>query len=158
MGLSAARAGGIGIPPMKTRIIIPLANISTGTTQPRAIHDPLSHSLLSAVGDTTTRRASNVETGKDLSQAALRIVWEYGHATQHHDESEAITGEACPQYKIKPEYREHWFADMTPCGKHVVLGPFDPGKREQALQSEVTWLQDHDIPSPTVDGTTAPVH
>lgn len=126
-----------------TRIIIPLSGIAAGTQQPRAVFDPLSRKVLEAIGTVSTQRASNVETGHELSQAALRCI-EPTHAEQiGATPGVLVVGDV---FCIKPEFAEHWFADMTPCGHLVVLGPYPPGDREVALREEVVWLQQHNVP------------
>lgn len=126
-----------------TRIIIPRDGIAAGTQQPRAVFDPLSRKVLEAIGTVSTQRASNVETGHELSQAALRCI-EPEYAEQiGATHGVLIVGDV---FKIKPEFAEHWFADMTPCGHQVVLGPYPPGDREVALREEVAWLQKHNVP------------
>lgn len=136
-----------------TRIIIPRDGIAAGTQQPRAVFDPLSRKVLEAIGTVSTQRASNVETGHELSQAALRCI-EPEYAEQiGATPGVLIVGDV---FKIKPEFAEHWFADMTPCGHHVVLGPYPPGDREVALREEVAWLQKHNVP--VCQACTASVH
>lgn len=126
-----------------TRIIIPRDGIAAGTQQPRAVFDSLSRQVLGAIGTVSTQRASNVETGHELSQAALRCL-EPTYATQvAATPGVIIDGDV---FRIKPEFAEHWFADMTPCGQQLVLGPFPPGDREVALREEVSWLQNHNVP------------
>ena len=58
---------------MTTRIIIPRDGIATGTQQPRAVYDSLSHQVLEAIGAVTTNRASHVDAGKDMCADALYL-------------------------------------------------------------------------------------
>lgn len=120
-----------------TEIIVPRDGIASGTQQPRAVHDPLAVRVLSVIGQTTTVRASEVEPGSALGQTALGLLVPRGHAVV------AAGG----GYRIKPEYANHWFADMQPCGVLVVLGPWPPADREQALREESAWLRQHRIPT-----------
>ncbi len=130
--------------PKRTRIIIPRDGISTGAQQPRAVYDPMSHKVLSAMGTVSTMRASHVEVGRDLSQDALEFL---ANSSDPAYAAYIIDGSLGQPYKILDEYAEHWFADMTPTGQHFVLGPYAPAERDKALQEEVAWLQAHNIPT-----------
>lgn len=122
------------------RIIIPQSGISTGEQNPRAVYDPMSHNVLAAIGQTSTMRASHVDAGKDMSEAALEAL----------RQTQTLPCACCVVVDgptiINPVYAEHWFADMTPTGHNVVLGPYPPGDRDRALQEEVEWLHAHNIP------------
>ena len=126
-----------------TRIIIPKTGISTGESGPRAIYDPLSSQVMGQLGSNVeTMRASHVEPGSGLSHAALSCLRNAGCVNVgSYDES-------LKDYKltIDPNYASHWFADMTPTGHDVVLGPFPPDGRDAALAREVEWLREHNIP------------
>lgn len=122
-----------------TRIIIPRAGISTGESTPRAVYDHRSSKIMSALGEVVTQRASNVEPGHALSRKALAVLYKAGYAVR--------AGFLWLNYQIKDEYHVHWFADMTPSCGNVVLGPYKPWAREEALRDEVEWLQAHNIPA-----------
>lgn len=128
--------------PEPTRIIIPLNGIANGQSQPRAIYDAFSSKVMSAIGTVETQRASNVEPGSNLGQHAVMLL------SREYTERILADGVTIPHElrRVKPEYLSHWFADMTPCGHEVVLGPFQPHEKEKALAAEVQWLQDHNIP------------
>ena len=127
---------------MPTRIIIPRDGIATGAQQPRAVYDAMSHKVLEAIGPVTTSRASHVDMGRDLSQAALKVLTE---------QEPSYARRAGPQpgapYEIRMTHADWWFADMTLIGHSIVLGPFSPAHRDAALACEVRWLQDHNIPT-----------
>jgi len=125
--------------PKTTKIIIPLAGIAAGTQQPRAVYNAVSQQVLSAIGPTTSQRASHVDAGKDMGQAALKVLAYSG------DDFAFRTGDDQP-YQISPRYAEWWFADMTPTGHDVVLGPYPVASRDVALEDEVQWLHNHNIP------------
>lgn len=120
----------------KTRVIIPLTGIASGQQQPRAVYDQMSSKIISALGKVETTRASNVEPGSNLNQIALKCLSsEYTAIDLQHD-----------VVHIREEFASHWFADMTPSGHAVVLGPYLPDQRDQALKDEVAWLQKHNVP------------
>ena len=120
-------------------IVIP-RNLS-GTAAPRAIFDHTAHAILQSLGTVSTKRASHVEIGQDLDQAALKVL-----ASQTPAFVEvAADGQ---QYHIKPDFAQHWFADMTPTETSLVLGPYEPGDREKALADEVAWLRKNHLPAP----------
>lgn len=131
------------MPEKVTEIIIPLVGISTGQRNPRAIYDPLSVKVLSGFGPIVTQRASNVEPGGALSQAALLCLMPEFVETTPVD---GLTATSVSLLKVRDEYVNHWFADMTLCGHNVVLGPYAPEDRELALREEVAWLREHNIP------------
>lgn len=132
----------------KTRIIIPRDGIASGETGPRAIYDPVSSKMLSQLGTTKTNRASHVEPGSGLSAGALLVM--ANDFKQHVliDNRPYLLGAngPIPNLSIKSEFASHWFADMTPCGHNVVLGPYPPDARDTALAEEVKWLHAHNIP------------
>lgn len=123
-----------------TRIIIPQTGIATGESGPRAVYDQTSSKVMAALGKTETMRASHVEPGSALSQAALAIC--------AHDKEPPMAQRAGSNqpFEILPAYASHWFADMTPTGHNVVLGPYPPDQRDTALAEEVKWLHEHNIP------------
>lgn len=98
----------------------------------RGIYSELVASLAKTLGKQPIgRRASHVEFGGDLSQAALSRC---DHATL-----------VAENYRITDEVRNKWFADMTPV-RGPVLGPYET--RQLALDAETTWLLEHNIPVP----------
>lgn len=98
----------------------------------RGIYSELVASLTKTLGNHTVgRRASHVEFGGDLSQAALS---QCSHARL-----------VAENYQITEEAKNKWFADMTPV-RGPVLGPYD--MRQEALDAEVAWLLEHNIPVP----------
>lgn len=119
-----------------TKIVIPRNGIGTGDQAVRAVYDPLSSKILSQLGQVETTRASHVEPGSQLSQDALSVLG-YGFAS-------IVEGN---KWQILPEFASHWFADMTPTGNEVVLGPYLPVERDKALTEEVDWLHAHNIPT-----------
>ncbi len=124
----------------RERIIIPRAGITTGEAQPRAIYSGITQKVLSAVGQTETRRASHVEPGGSLSKEALDAIYP--------DYSEREEDKMNTELQIKPEFTSYWFADMTPVEPGLVLGPFAPEDRDKALAAEVKWLEDNGLPIP----------
>lgn len=132
----------------KISVIIPRDGIATGETGPRAIYDEISSKLLSTLGKTETRRASHVEPGSGLSAEALLIMANdfKQHVLVDNRPYLIAANGPIPNLSIKPEFASHWFADMTPCGHNVVLGPYPPDARDTALAAEVAWLQEHKIP------------
>jgi len=125
----------------KQQIIIPRDGITTGTQKVRAIYSPLTASLLGAMGETAMRRASHVEPGAELSEAA--IAW-------LHNSGVIETSVAGPSsnwgYRVvasKQNIRKQWWADLLPVDGPV-LGPFDTNT--EALDAEVVWLKEHNIP------------
>lgn len=126
-----------------TRIIIPKTGIATGESQPRAVYDEMSSKVIGALGNVETMRASHVEPGSALSDEALEVL--YGMAVGCVN-----AGVFRPGHKgfiISPHYESWWFADMTPTGYQVVLGPYPPDSRDKALADEVKWLHEHNIPT-----------
>ena len=121
-----------------TKIIIP-GKIHSQGEQPRAIYSEATSKIMEALGNTETTRASHVEPGSELRQEALTILFRNGFAK--HAEIDT------PHYEILDEYKSHWFADMTPSGHDIVLGPYPPEARDIALKEEVEWLHLHKIPS-----------
>jgi len=119
-----------------TKIIVPRNGIHDGSQEVRAVYDAGVAKMLPAVGAVTTVRASHVEPGAALSQAALsHLGYEY---------AEIVAG---TQWQILQKYASHWFADMTPTGHDTVLGPYNPDQRDTALETEVNWLHAHNIPT-----------
>ena len=127
----------------KQKIIIPKTGIAGGTNQPRAIYSPETSAIIGKLGSTETMRASHVEPGSGLSQDALRVMAGNLSQVEFIIPRESLEG----QIKIEPKFASHWFADMTPTGHDVVLGPFDPDKRNDALAREVEWLNEMNIPT-----------
>ena len=128
-----------------TRIVIPREGIGTGSQAVRAVYDQLSSKIIGQLGQVETVRASHVEPGSQLSQAALAVLgYEF-----------ASIGDG-NKWQILPDFSSHWFADMTPTGNEVVLGPYTPGERDKALDEEVEWLHAHNIP--TCDTCTEKQH
>ena len=120
-----------------TRIIIPQAGIASGDNKPRAVYSATSSRIISALGKVETQRASHVEPGGLLGQKALALLYP-DYANRDDDDPR--------DFSIRQEYESYWFADMTPTGHDVVLGPFGPEDRDFALESEVWWLHKHNIP------------
>ena len=91
--------------------------------------------MLEALGETKTHRVSHVEPGSGLSPEALQsltvctMYWE-------------------GQLIIQQAYENCWFADLTPTGHDVVLGPYGPEERDGALAAEIRWLREHNLPAP----------
>lgn len=123
------------------KIIIPKKGIATGSNNPRAVYDPVTSAVIGALGTTETQRASHVEPGSGLSQEAFRAL-----STTRVDVINLATSTS-KKHSIKSEFSSHWFADMTPTGHDVVLGPYPPDQRDQALADEVKWLHEHNIPT-----------
>lgn len=124
-----------------TRIIIPGNGIASGVNKPRAISDEISARLMPAVGVMTTARASDIEPGQGLSQRALDAL-DAAYVVR-----DAADGPSTGPARIRPEFANHWFADMTPVAPGVVLGPWPPDSRHTALAAEVEWLHAHGIPT-----------
>ncbi len=125
----------------KQQIIIPRDGITTGEQKVRAIYSPLTASLLGALGETAMRRASHVEPGAELSEAAIEWLYTAGVIE---------TSVAGPSwnwgYRVvasKQNIRKKWWADLLPVDGPV-LGPFDTNT--EALEAEVVWLKEHNIP------------
>lgn len=89
----------------------------------RFIHDDKLTALLAPLGDAKVRRASQVEQFADLSPAAQKLVLE--------------------QAQGNPLPPLDWYVDLTISG-----GPVRGGfaTRQEALDWEVKWLQEHGIP------------
>ena len=114
----------------KTRIIVP----GCRDKKIRAIQSDTASSVLSAVGQIKTTRASHVDPGSFLQADALYVLGsDYADATDLGPE-------------ILEKWANHWFADMHPCGYAVVLGPYAPGDKASALAAEVAWLNARNIP------------
>lgn len=127
----------------KQQIIIPRDGIATGAQKVRAIYSPLTANLLGVLGETDMRRASHVEPGAELSDAA--IAWllqhEVGKEDVHHHASKQ-----CWRVWVHNGTRrlvDTWWADLLPVDGPV-LGPFDTNT--EALAAEVVWLKEHNIP------------
>lgn len=105
-------------------IVIPRAS----ATEARAIYSPAAADLLTGAGKLCTQRASHVEPGRELSAAAVAVL------------------QLAPE-TLREKYGDHWFADMSPCGHPVVLGPFAPNARDAALRAEVQFLLQHNLPT-----------
>jgi len=127
----------------KFNIIVPRDGIASGQQQVRAIYSGDAAKILGAIGKLSTIRASNVEPGKALSQAALLAL---NQCNAQLIPPAVIEGDDGTGYKIHPIYEECWFADMTPCGHAVVLGPYGSDERDTALADEVEWLKAHNMP------------
>lgn len=132
----------------KQQIIIPRDGIATGEQKVRAIYSPLTASLLGALGETDMRRASHVEPGAELSDAAIQWLIQNGIATEqttHHAQKlcwrmwTAIG--VCSNGMCRVV--DKWWADLLPVDGPV-LGPFDTNT--EALAAEVVWLKEHNIP------------
>lgn len=125
-----------------TRIIIPRTGIATGESGPRAVYDQTSSKVMAALGKTATMRASHVEPGSALSNDALVVLRD----TKADCVSQGVFKPGGVGVVISPHYESWWFADMTPTGHNVVLGPYPPDQRDTALAEEVKWLHEHNIP------------
>ncbi len=83
------------------------------------IHDEVHGNLFACLGDVeSTRRASHVDTTRDLCEAAIQQL----------------------PANVNPN---DWWADMSPVGGPL-LGPYS--SRKKALASETTWLLDNNLP------------
>ena len=111
-----------------TKFVIPRASHG----EVRAVYSRQAQQLLGAAGEVSRRRASHVESGADISDAAVAVLVLRGYTRD----------------QIRTEFRNCWFADMTPTGRDVVLGPFAPEARDEALQDELQWLYANGIPVP----------
>jgi hypothetical protein len=120
------------------KVIIPRAGIASGEGKPRAIYSPATSAVIGSLGTTETTRASHVEPGSGLSHKARKLL--------DSEYTEVVEVYGAPVI-IREEFASHWFADMTPTGHDVVLGPYDPDKRDQALKEEVEWLNANNIPT-----------
>lgn len=89
----------------------------------RFIHDDTVTQMLSSLGTTTIRRASQVEQFHDLSAEAKQKVLQQAN------------GEPLPPLG--------WYVDLT-ISDGPVYGPFP--FRQAALDWEVEWLEQHNIP------------
>ncbi len=123
-------------------LIIPL-----GANKPiRGIHSPETQQMAEALGSVSINRASHVEPGSNLSQAALE--WIYTQQCQDNGPcyvrwtKVAATGQ--PPVAIHSDYANKWFADCLPVGGPV-LGPFNTP--EEARTTEVKWLKDNNVPT-----------
>lgn len=127
----------------KQQIIIPRDGIATGEQKVRAIYSPLTASLLGALGETAMRRASHVEPGAELSDAA--IVWLLQHGIGKEDVSHHAATLCWRVWVANGQARlvDKWWADLLPVDGPV-LGPFDTNT--EALEAEVVWLKEHNIP------------
>ena len=125
----------------KQQIIIPRDGIATGEQKVRAIYSPLTASLLGALGETAMRRASHVVPGAELSQAAIKWLWDAGVI-----EAKATGKSTSWGYRVvltKQNTQTKWWADLLPVDGPV-LGPFETNT--EALEAEVVWLKEHNIP------------
>lgn len=125
----------------KQQIIIPRDGIATGEQQVRAIYSPLTASLLGALGETAMRRASHVEPGAELSEAA--ITWLYNAGVIETSVAGPSSNWGYRVVASKQNIRKQWWADLLPVDGPV-LGPFDTNT--EALEAEVVWLKEHNIP------------
>lgn len=127
----------------KQQIIIPRDGITDGSQRVRAIYSPAVATMLGALGETDMRRASHVEPGVELSDAALQWLLQHKAATedtQHHAQKLCWR-----MWTINGTCRvvDKWWADLLPVDGPV-LGPFDTNT--EALEAEVVWLKEHNIP------------
>jgi hypothetical protein len=110
-----------------------------GTTA-RHIHSDELTAMTAELGDQTIRRASNVEPTSELSP--LAVLTALGGEPPKDAANYAVS------HATTESYRERlpaaWWADMYPVGGPV-LGPF--GTRQLALDEEVKWLREHNIPT-----------
>jgi len=125
----------------RTVIVIPRNGIATGSSNVRAVFSPVAANMLQSIGTIQTQRASHVEPGSELSQYALACLGRRLSIA-------VIPLPVSPSLAINPDYANHWFADMTPTGIPVVLGPYEPADRDKALHDEVQWLLENNIPIP----------
>jgi len=114
--------------------------IITKDGQFRAILSPLIDRVTRSLGPRTIRRASHVEPTTDLSQAAMRWLYDNQEWTEF---VVPVPGYGLDKFEPNPEHRNLWWADMTPV-EGPVLGPYDT--REEALAREVDWLKEQGIP------------
>lgn len=95
--------------------------------------------VYAAVGDVDqTWRNSHVESTSSLSDTAVVA---------------AVCNMGQQELALTPGLRallpqNKWWADMQPVGG-TVLGPFD--KHSQAIDAEVLWLREHNLPLPLAD-------
>lgn len=127
----------------KYQVVIPRAGIAAGEQKVRAIYSPLTASLLSAMGETEMRRASHVEPGSELSDAAL--AWLLTNKTATEQVSHHAAKLCWRMWTSNGRCRvvDKWWADLLPVDGPV-LGPFDTNT--EALEAEVVWLKEHNIP------------
>lgn len=125
----------------KQQIIIPRDGIATGEQKVRAIYSPLTASLLGALGETAMRRASHVEPGTELNEAAIARLYTDGVI-----ETSVAGPSSNWGYRVvrtKQNINKKWWADLLPVDGPV-LGPFETNT--EALEAEVVWLKEHNIP------------
>lgn len=118
----------------RTKIVIPRDGITTGEQQVRGLDTQITNKVVNALGGKKTiTRASNVEPGSGLSNAALDYLWKF------RDDVKIIKD----PYQMLEPLDTKWFADLLPVNGPV-LGPFDD--RQAALAAEEAWLHEHHIP------------
>lgn len=126
---------------MKHRIIIPRAGIASGEQRVRAIYNPATAPMFEALGESELRRASHVEPGSELKEAAISWLCDAGVIEPSASGPSTSWGYRVKQ--TKQNIRKKWWADLLPVGGPV-LGPFDTNT--EALDAEVNWLKEHNIP------------
>lgn len=99
------------------------------------------------------QRSSHVEPTYELSNEAVLFLFGEGSLVDYQipfDVERRIL--LLPEHTHAHELRKLlpknvWWADMFPCGRREVLGPFNT--RQEALQAEVDWLVKNHLPVPT---------
>jgi hypothetical protein len=100
------------------------------------LHDDRLSPHMEARGtETKLRRASHVDPGSDLNEAALAWLEENTGCVEVLDLNDH------PRV-ISEQFEAKWFADLLP-SDGPVLGPFDT--RQAALDAEVEWLNAHNF-------------
>lgn len=119
--------------------------IITRTGQARGLVGPLVGQVTKLLGpNRVTRRASHVEPPTELSDEAVRWLWDrqlLGIPSNMASYALPFDAATC-RVEMDPDA---WWADMHPCGHAAVLGPF--ATNTEALAAEKAWLLAHDIPT-----------
>ena len=117
--------------------------IVSRTGEARAIYDPRTHQLLSALGQPEIRRASHVEPTAELSDQAVELLLRQRQPPLDQYPADLVTTPYLLQ-GLRQRLPQAWWADCSPSAGPV-LGPF--ADRYTALQEETKWLQANHIPT-----------
>lgn len=110
--------------------VIPQGGVASGADPVRMLHSDTGAQMLEAVGETTTRRASDVEPGGQLCHDSLMLLQAQSFGRL------VIGGKDGTPLRLLPALRNHWFVDLQKSGLPFLLGPFPPHARDVALQAE----------------------